>query len=401
MAGAAIAVALSIIPLIVVIEVSDGMIEGITRRFIELETGHIQAAPFEDSTVEELTGVSRALMQLSEVTYAAPVYRGTGLIYSKYNRTGIQLKGLPEDIITEDRGFGKYLEIIEGQFDLSDQSGIMLSGEIAQLLEIKTGDIVKLLTAKTAKNGKVLLRPEAFTVKGIFSTGYYEVDSLSGYLNLTKAEEIFKGEGSLSIQCKITDPYNGAEHASLRIEEAAGIDISTVTWYRMQKSMYESLYTTRMLLIFIMAIIVLVASVNITSSMIIMVIERRQDIAILKSCGADNGQIRNAFIITGMMTGISGALAGTIAGLLISVNVNALMRFFQALSGWFNSLRRADDSYSILSASKYYLEEIPVDIEPGKIIAVGVGAIVLSVLAAVLPSHKAGKMMPLDIMRKH
>ena len=402
MAGAAIAIALSVIPLIVVIEVSDGMIEGITRRFIELETGHIQVIPDENVEIDELYAISDKLMALPDVNYASPVYRGTALIYSKSGRTGIQIKALPEEILNEDEGFKKYLEIKDGSFDLKNGSAIMLSQQIADQLEVRTGESVKILTAKTTSSGRVILRPESFSITGIFSTGYYEVDALSGYINLEKGQKLFRGEGYLCIQCKIADPYKNANRTAIEIQSAAGIGVSTVTWYRMQKSMYESLYTTRMLLVFIMAIIVIVASVNITSSMIIMVIERRQDIAILKSCGTGSRQIRNSFIITGMMTGFSGAVVGIIAGLLISINVNSLVRFFQTMSIWFNSIiLHNEESFSILSASQYYLEEIPVDIDPGKILAVGVGAVILSVLAAVLPARKAEKLMPLEIMRKH
>ena len=166
--------------------------------------------------------------------------------------------------------------------------------------------------------------------------------------------------------------------------------------------MYETLYTTRMLLIFIMAIIVIVASVNITSSMIIMVIERQQDIAILKSCGTSGSQVRSAFIFTGFFTGLSGVAAGTAAGLLISVNVNNLIGFFQKISAVFDNIfYRGAEVFSISSASEYYLEEIPVDIHPGKIIIVIAAAVALSVLAALIPARKAEKMMPLEIMRKH
>ncbi|HAK47225.1 MAG TPA: hypothetical protein DCO79_15065 [Spirochaeta sp.] len=401
MAGAAIAVALSVIPMIVVIEVSDGMIEGITRRFIELETGHIQLSPYDDMDMNGYEELSLQLMEIPEVEYASPVYRGTGLIYSAGNRTGIQIKALPDDILEKDDGFRKYLEIKEGSFDLSDSSGIMLSGEIAGLLGVGTGDDVKLLTAKTTRSGRILLRPEAFKVKGIFSTGYYEVDAMTGYIGLEKGEKLFRDEGYLSIQCKIKDPYRSAELTAVKISNTIDLDISTVTWYNMQRSMYESLYTTRILLVFIMGIIIIVAAVNITSSMIIMVIERRSDIAILKSCGTSNRQIRNSFIVTGMITGLSGAAAGTIAGLLISVNINSVIHFFQKLSELFSSISRAGDSFSIISASTYYLEEIPVELDPGKILAVGLAAVVLSVIAALMPARKAEKMMPLDIMRKH
>ena len=401
MAGAAIAVALSVIPMIVVIEVSDGMIEGITRRFIELETGHIQATPMEELSVEEYGRLGVELMDVPGVEYAAPVYRGTGLIYSAQERTGLQVKGLPTDILEKDAGFRKFLEIEEGVFDLGDPSGIMLSAQIAEQLEAEVGDEVKLLTAKTTSRGRILLRPEAFTVKGIFSTGYYEVDALSAYINFEKSDRLFRGEGYLTIQCKVADPYSDIEPLAAEIKKAAHTDVSISTWYSMQRSMYESLYTTRLLLVFIMGIIIIVAAVNIASSMIIMVIERRSDIAILKSCGTSNSQIRNSFIITGFMTGLSGAVAGTLAGILITVNVNRIIDFFTLASAWIGSIFRDSGRFSILSASTFYLEDIPIQLEPSKIIAVGLASVILSVIAAVLPARKAEKMMPLEIMQKH
>ena len=402
MAGAAIAVALSVIPMIVVIEVSDGMIEGITRRFIELETGHLQVAPFEnDLSLEEFGQLSSELMQLPDIDYAAPVYRGTGLIYSESERTGIQLKGLPDDMYERDKGFRSYLEMIEGSFDLSDPSGILLSKEISSILKASVGDEVKILTARTTRSGRIILRPEAFTVKGVFSTGYHEVDALSAYIGLEKSEQLFKDEGYLCIQCKIQDPYDGIDDAVIEILAAKGNELSVSTWYGMQRSMYESLYTTRVLLVFIMGIIIIVAAVNIASSMIIMVIERRSDIAILKSCGTSNRQIRNSFIITGFMTGLSGAIAGSAAGLLITVNVNRIIDFFTWVSDIAGRIFDKGGSFSIISASTYYLEDIPIELEPGKIAVVGLAAVVLSVIAAMLPARKAEKMMPLDIMRKH
>jgi lipoprotein-releasing system permease protein len=402
MAGAAIAVALSIIPLVVVLEISDGMIEGITRRFIELETGHIQVVPFEQESLEKLLSVSEDISQMDSVTYAAPVYRGTALIYSEETRTGIQLKALPVDIYEKDKGFRNYLEIIDGAFDIRDESSIMLSAEIADQLNVETGDDVKVLTAKKSASGKILLRPEKFSVSGIFSTGYYEVDAMSGYINLDKGERLFRGEGFLSIQCKIKDVYKNAEKTAYEIQSEIDIDASALTWYSMQRSMYESLHTTRVLLIFIMAVIVVVASVNITSSMIIMVIEKQQDIAILKSCGADGSQIRMSFMITGMATGLAGVAAGIAVGLVISLNINRIIRLFQIIAEIAADIFDTGyDVFSLSSASAYYLEEIPVNIDIHNIILVAAGAVLLSTAASIIPAKKAEKLMPLEIMRKH
>ncbi|MBI9106051.1 MAG: ABC transporter permease [Spirochaetales bacterium] len=394
MAGAVIAVALSIIPLIVVLEVSDGMIEGITRRFIELETGHLQVSSYEEMSVSEMEKVSRELEELPEIIYASPVYRGMGLIYSENYKSGIQVKALPPDIYEKDSGFRNYLEITGGEFDLSGGENIMLSSELARQLGVKAGQQIKLLTGKTAKNGKMILRPEMYEISGIFSTGYYEVDSMTAYINLEKGEKLFRGEGRLHIQCKIIDPYDSADQTALMIRDKYE-SFSTVTWFRMQKSMYESLYTTRILLLFIMAIIVIVAAVNIASSLLIMVVERRQDIAILKSCGTSNIHIRRAFIYTGMFTGIIGAVAGITIGLLISMNINGIIQFIR------NTVSFISGSPAVLSASEYYLEQIPVKVKIPEILIVAVTTVLLSTAAALHPARKAEKMSPKEIMQKH
>ena len=394
MAGAAVAAALSIIPLIVVLEVSDGMIEGITRRFIELETGHVQVYSFEERSAAELEEVSRELENYPEIMYAAPVCRGMGIVYSKDFKAGIGIKALPPDIMERDEGFRHYLEITDGSFDLNDDGNIMLSAGLADELGVSAGEKVKLLTAKNAKNGKLILRPEEYDVAGVFSTGYYEVDSMTAYISLGKGEKIFRENGQKYIQCKISDPYDGADRMVRQIQDDFEL-YSATTWYRLQKSMYESLYTTRVLLIFIMAVIVVVAAFNITSSLIIMVYERRQDIAILKSCGASNKQIRAAFIFTGMFTGIAGAAGGIAAGLCISMNINSLISGLQGLVSFLSS------GAALFSASSYYLEQIPVTIRPLEIVIVGISAVILSSAAAVLPARKAEKMSPIEILQKH
>ena len=298
------------------------------------------------------------------------------------------------------RGFRDYLEIKEGNFDLQESNGIMLSEEIAKKLRVKTGDKIKILTAKTAKNGRLLLRTEAFNINGLYSTGYYEVDALSAYIELSKGEKLFKDQGNIRILCKIKDPYKGAQGTVKNILENVETPLITTTWLRLQSSMYESLYTTRTLLIFIMAIIVIVAVVNITSSMIIMVIEKQTDIAILKSFGVTARQIRKSFIFTGFFIGLCGTAIGISLGLLISVNVNPIIRMFQDISLFFSKLG-GDKSFSLLSASRYYLDNIPIEINILKIIIVSFSSVVLSIIAAIMPAIKAEKMTPIEIIRKH
>ncbi len=385
MAGAAVGIALSMIPLIVVLEVSTGMIEGITRRFIEIGTGHYQTRFFDEPDKTEIAEALEKTENISGVLCAYPVYTGSALIYSVSYKSGIQVKGLPDDIYERDSGLKEYLEIESGTFDIHENNSIMISSGIAELLDTSPGEEVKLLTAMQTSSGRTVLRPEVFTVTGIFSTGYYELDALSAYINYDKAAMLFRSSGEMHLETKVEDPYADSGTVSAELQRAAGKGSMIYSWYQLNRSMYESLNTTRTLLLFIMIIIVVVASVNVASSMIIMIMDRQQDIAILKSCGAGRGQIRLAFIITGAVTGITGAFAGIAAGLLISLNINRIILFFNRIS----------------EAAGFYLDHIPVIIRPYQIAAVFITAVILSSLAAVIPAGKAEKLKPLEVISKH
>ena len=400
MIGAAAASALAIIPLIVVLHVSDGMIEGITRRFIEIETGHLNLIVHSDADTEELKRLSSEISSVEGFLYAAPVCSGPAVIYSEDFKSGIQVKGMPQDRYEKDAGFRKYMEIVEGRFSLGDGS-IMLSSRLAEMLGADPGSSVKMLTVRTFPGGRSVLRPEQFTVSAVFETGYYEIDSMTAYIGLEKAIKLFPDSGA-GIVCKITDPYRQADAVAEELNNRYGNELSAVTWFRMQRSMYESLNTTRRLLVFIMSVIVIVASINIASSMLIMLIEKARDIAILKSCGAGKGQIRNAFIITGVLTGLAGSIAGTAAGLLISLNINKLIRIIERFSGIIMSLFSGNgDGFSIISASSYYLEEIPVHIRGPELLLITAGAVILSALSALHPSAAAERLSPGNIIQKH
>ena len=407
--SAVVGVFLSLIPLVVVLEVANGMIEGITRRYIEVGTYHLQIKSYDNVIEEQAEQLINRLEKESFITRVFPFVQGLGIIYSEQANTGVSVRGLPADFYSNDPAVRDYLTVSSGSFDLETGTSVLLSENVAHNLGVEVGDSVKLLTAKTIPGRPMILRPSTFTVKAVFTTGYHELDALSVYIPLEKAKILFPESGAYSVGVKVSDPYNRLERNAEVVQRLAKGGWYVYTWYQLEKSMYRSFETTKSLLMFIMALIVCVASVNISSTLVMLVMERQSEIAILKCSGASPGQITLSFIFTGFFVGIIGTFFGICGGLLISLHINEIihsleyflmniLRFAQVLFQPFVDVPVSE--VEILNPT-YYLEEIPVSINLAELSAVAILAVLLATLASYFPARKAGKIRPLEILRKH
>ncbi len=407
--GAILGIGLSLVPLITVIQVSGGMIEGITRRFIEIGSYHLQVKTY--SPVDESVR-SEALQTIGDtegVRNAFPVVFGEGLVYSQNGKTGVSVRSLPADYYRSDPGITEYLSVEAGEFRLEARQDAMLSAQVAEKLGVEVGDRIRLLTAKPMPGRAPILRPSFFTVTGIFSTGYYELDALSMYIPLATGKVLFNEPGSYTIGVKIEEPYQNAGATAKQLLQQLSNDWYVYTWYSLERPMLDSFRTTRNLLIFVMALIVLVATVNISSSMIMLVLEKEPEIAMLKSVGVSPGTITKSFLYTGIWLGTVATVVGVSVGLAAAVNINGLltgleqglnllshlfrMLFSPLLEGEMEQIKVFDESF--------YLETIPIRLRFIEIFLTGAGAMLAATLAAYFPARRAGKIKPLEILRKH
>jgi lipoprotein-releasing system permease protein len=198
---------------------------------------------------------------------------------------------------------------------------------------------------------------------------------------------------------KIDDPYRGADAAAIKLERFLGKDFWVYTWKELQRNQYSSYESTRQMLLFIMALIVMVAAVNVSSATSMLVIERQRDIAVLKAAGAPPGVTSRIFLWGSFFTGLIGALIGLSVGLLIGVNINTLIHGLEKLLNVFTSLFQAGE-IRILDPG-YYLEEIPIVVDWGAVFLIGLFTILSSMLASWLPARRAGKTRPIEILRKY
>jgi lipoprotein-releasing system permease protein len=394
--GAAAGIALSLIPIVVTLLVADGMIQGITDRYLELGTGHLQvynytgfSDSFEDlNRIRELPGV-RGVWQERH---------GLGVLLGRGGSRGATIRAV-ENSFWEDEGSRRYLKTIAGGSRPETDRDVLLGEELAQNLGLEPGDSVRIMTLRTAAGGRSISRVTVFKVRGIISSGYRELDSLWCIMTLNAGRQILENSSSAALILKIDDPYGGADSMAFSLLKLLGSGYGIYTWKILQHSQYSSYESTRQLLLFIMALIVLVAAVNVSSATSMLVIERQRDIAVLKAAGAGPDFTSCIFLCGAFLTGLAGSILGISAGLLIGLNINFLIRSLEKLLSFLTGLFQGGP-VKILD-SGYYLETIPVIVDKTAVFLIAMFTILSSILASWIPARRAGKLKPVETLQKY
>ena len=385
------------------------MINGITERYLETLTYHLQAR-HKVSSIEEMIQQSDDIEALDFVRNSTVERQGFGLIYAPAGKSGVTIRAVEEDFYDSDSGVQKYIELESGSFDLSSPDSVMIGRDIARRLNISVGDEIKILTGKFFSNGKFLPKISKYSVKGIFSTGYDELDKLWLFIPLFSGEKILAESSSQTIiGIKTFDPYNTLKKDMLAVRDILPRRWVMYTWENLNRAQQENYQTTRVLLIFIMALIVCVAIINISSSLVMLVLEKKVELSILKCIGASPSDITLSYIFTGLFTGIIGSIAGLSIGLIISININSIIfgleKILNGIVSAFSFILSpfADitvENIQLLNTS-YYLENIPVSIIGRDILVIFFLTILLSAASSTIPAVKAGRIKPMEVLRKH
>jgi lipoprotein-releasing system permease protein len=372
------------------------MIRGITDRYIELGTGHLQIFDFSGAGDEEY--LAETIKKIDGVRGVWPEQRGMGIIAGKNGKTGVTIRSV-EPSFWEDSGSAHFLKIIDGVHKPETERDIVLGETLASDIGVQTGDTVRLMTVRTDEDGMPSPRSASFTVRGILSCGYNELDALWCIISWEGGMRIFtSGQSAASLIVKIDDPYKNADNFLWVLFDELGIGYSIYTWKDLLRSQYSSYESTRQLLLFIMALIVIVAAVNVSSATSMLVLERQRDIAVLKVSGASIRGVTGIFIWGSFLTGLFGAITGIMLGLLIGSNINFLIRSLEKILSFFSALFKGGE-VRILDPG-FYLETIPIIIDWGAVLLIGIFAVLCSVLASWIPARRAGKLKPMELLRK-
>jgi len=410
--GAVFCIALSLIPLTVVLVVTDGMIEGITNRIVGLSSFHMQVAQVRtyndtDENFSVLQEIAKSVKKHPNVINTFIERQGTVLAAGKKGRSGATVRAVEPRLFTENKAFAEYLEVIEGSATFSSGKSCVIGKKIAELLGLSVGDTVRLISTKTSLKGAVIPKISTFKVEGIVSSGYQEIDALWIFIPLdTGFEYLSSAASSIYVGVETDKPFDDNFYYTVRdIDSLIPSGFSLYSWKELNASQYENFASTKIMLLFVMFLIVLVASVNVSSALVMLVMEKRKDIAILKSLGASNKGIGLSFVFAGGVAGFLGTLIGIPIGLLCAININSIISFFEKIINTFSKLIYYiidGENYIPISLldPAYYLETIPIVIPGKEILLIALGTVVLSILVSIIPASKAAKEKPLNIIRK-
>jgi lipoprotein-releasing system permease protein len=322
------------------------------------------------------------LRRVPHVLGAAPAILGEGLISVAGETQPLQVKGIDPALEHEvtnlkaavTSGSLEALNTAEGEID-----GILLGKDLAAKLAVNPGDDVSLTLGVTLTPAGVLPRTRRMKVAGIFSLGLFEFDSAYGYLSLDVAKRVLAKDQVDLIQLRVDDIYAAPKIAE-SIPETLGAQYVTTDWADMNKSLFSALGLEKMAISLTIGLIVMVAALNIIASLILLVMEKHRDIAILKTMGASARSVTRIFMMQGLIIGIIGTGVGASVGYVLA---EVLSRY---------KLIR-------VPADVYQMSYVPFRVLPLDIIVVIIGAVLICFIATIYPSRQAAKLDPVQALR--
>ncbi|MEI8095017.1 MAG: FtsX-like permease family protein [Spirochaetales bacterium] len=398
--SSSLALALGLVPLVLVLAIADGMIEGISSRTIETSLSHDQAWPLVSTPKVD---PETALKVVPGFRSALREQQGFALAFSAGARLGVSLRGV-EARWALDPGVRRFLKADSGSLTFPNARSAWVGRESAVKLRLKVGDTVKLLTTRSVGTLSAP-RVTSLTVAAIVSVGYEELDRLWVFVPVeTSLTLLDSAENPVFWGLKSDRPL--AESAAFlhEVRSALGSDWQVYSWQSTGRSQFLNYQATRFLLLVVMALILLVSAVNISTSMVTLVQQRRQETAILKALGGSTGLIRSQFLVLGLGAGTVGTAVGMAAGVAVALGINGLISGLETVLNGLSALR-AWISGQPFTATRlldpaYYLESLPVKFDVPLLVLVAFGTIALAALASAVPAWRASRQRPLDVLRR-
>jgi lipoprotein-releasing system permease protein len=324
------------------------------------------------------------LRRLPHVLGAAPAVLGQGLISALHETQPIQIKGI--DPTLEQQVTDIKAAMLRGSLDAisaarSDHpDGILLGKDLAEKLGVSVGDSVFIVTPEGSLSPMGLLpQRRRLEVAGIFMLGLYEFDSTYGYVSLDVGERLFGKDQVDLVQLRVDDVYQAPQIAK-EIPDRLGKQYVTEDWSAMNAQLFYALSLEKIAISLTIGLIVMVAALNIVASLILLVMEKNRDIAILKTMGASARSITAIFILQGVIIGIVGTAVGAGAGYAISYVL---------------------DRYKLIRVpvDVYQVSHVPFTVLPRDFALVILAAILVCFVATIYPSRQAAKLDPAQALR--
>jgi len=373
---------IGVMALIVVLAVMNGFREDLMKKILGVNS-HLLILSYKGG-ISDTERVIQEALEVDGVLSATAVVYSQVMIKNYGNISGAVLRGIDPATV------GTVIEIDSmirgGSVDLlkdsgTDPPGIILGSQLSKQIGAVPGDTVTLVSpiGKLTPLGRVPSEGQ-FKVKALFESGMYEYDSSMVYLSLPDAQDFLSlGDEVTVIELKVKD-IDQSDTIGKRIQEKLGYPYWTKDWKMMNRSLFSALKLEKVTMFIILTMIVLVGALNIISSLVMMVMEKNRDIAILRTMGASPKSIMSIFIFQGLFVGLIGTLLGLMSGSFLC-HILARYKFIK------------------LPPDIYYISTLPVRMEWLDVISIVFAAVIISFLATIYPSWQASKVNPVEALR--
>ena len=377
-------VALGVTALIVVLSVMGGFEDDLKKKILGTNA-HLVIFQ-QGSAMRDYWEIARKVDSIPGVVAASPFIFTQAMLTSESNTQGIILRGIDPDTARRVINIGDTVKkgdlmSLRGKVKTREPPGIILGKELAQNLGVMLGDTIVVVSPMGALAPMGLGPPmKKFRITGIFESGMYEYDSSMAYISLESAQKFLSMKDTVSgIEVRVRDIYD-VKNIAQKIRKALGFPFWTKDWMQMNRSLFSALKLERTVMFIILVLIVLVAAFGIVSSLIMVVMEKNKDIAILKSMGATAKSIMRIFVFEGLIIGT----VGTIIGILGGYTICELLARYKFIS---------------LPRDVYYLSYLPVKMNISDFLLISLAAVGISFLATLYPSWQASKLDPAEALR--
>ena len=382
-----VGIGLAVAVLIVVLSVMNGFEHELRQRILNI-VSHATISGVE-SPLEDWRSMRDSVLASPEVIGVAPYVDGQGLLMAEEALAGVQVRGIDPAIEPDVSAIATLL----GQGSLEDlQPGAyrtLIGTALARELDVGVGDSVVLVLAQGTVT-PVGLRPRTrlMHVAGTFEAGMFEYDRGLIYVHLEDAARLFRTGGEATgLRLAVTDIFRAGSVAA-QLARVLGGGFYVGDWSRQHVNFFRSIQLTKSIMFVIFSLVIAVAVFNILSTLVMVVRDKRSDIAILQSFGASPRSITTLFATQGTLIGVIGTAFGVALGILVASQLGSMAAFVESVLG-----------IDLLSEEVYFISDLPTDIRPAEVVQIALLAVLLAISATLYPAFSASRQPPVEALR--
>ena len=380
-------IALGVMVLIAVLSVMNGFERDLSQRILDI-VAHATIEGDEGRLVD-WRGIAEKTRGAPGVVAVAPFIEGRGMLVAGEHSAAVDLRAvLPE----EERRVSALESHISGGGFAALEAGrwrILLGRGLAEKLGVGEGEGVLVVIAQgNVTPAGVAPRMRRFTVAGFIDAGMYEYDQGLALVHIEDARRLFRlGDSVTGLRYRFDNPEAAGQRVRAIAETLPGRYYIS-DWSRRQGNFFRSIQVTKSIMFFVLLLVVAVAAFNIIATLVMVVKEKRADIAILRTLGGSPREMLTVFMTQGSIIGVVGTVVGVLLGLLVAANVSTIVASFGRLTG-----------IMLVDPRVYFISELPSDIRAGDVLLIAGVALALGVLATLYPAWRASKTLPAEALR--